>query len=287
MGEAMLTGALQKNRHAPSVLETDARERSTAQCVSLDPSTTAPFSAVCAERPNVRPFAHILSRCHGRRMRFSNTGSPIELTHVVPGELVNLRDGSTEDVPLCVDLPTCYRVPKRRGMYVLEHNGVEARVYRRRWRWYIAVGEQPERVLHKTEDASLAQALWAAECHIDRFHFSDGTRRPCPEGYVYFLQSVLGGPIKVGYAADLRSRISNIQVGHPEELEVIGVVRGTPELEEALHKELAWCHVRGEWFASSEALRLAIEDLEGRDELGERLVDVVRRGLFEKEDCDA
>jgi hypothetical protein len=287
MGETMVTGGLQKNRHASSVLETAARERNTAQRVSIGPSATAQFSAYCAQRPSVRRFAHIRPFCHGRPMRFPIAGDPIALTHLVPGELVNLRDGSSEDVVVGVDLPTCHRVPKRRGMYAFARNGVEACIYRRRWRWYIAVGDHPERGLHKTEDASLAQALWVAECHIDRFYFSDGTRRPCPEGHVYFLQSVRGGPIKVGYAADLRARVSNIQVGHPEELEVIGVVRGTPELEEALHKEFAWCHVRGEWFAPSEALRLAIDDLEERDELGERLVDVVRSGLFEEEDCDA
>lgn len=66
--------------------------------------------------------------------------------------------------------------------------------------------------------------------------------------YVYFIQAVDGGPIKIGYGADVTARLNGLQTGSPVTLRIIGICEGDRELEQKLHKELAAHHVRGEWF---------------------------------------
>lgn len=69
--------------------------------------------------------------------------------------------------------------------------------------------------------------------------------------FVYVVQAGKNGPIKVGSATDVRSRLSGLQSGHYEDLCLVATLpdpHGTFEL--AIHRHLADAHLRGEWFHS-------------------------------------
>lgn len=66
--------------------------------------------------------------------------------------------------------------------------------------------------------------------------------------YVYFVQRDDDGPIKVGFANDPDARLSELQVGCPDELNLVGFIHGTARDEKRLHAMLAPGRIRGEWF---------------------------------------
>ena len=72
---------------------------------------------------------------------------------------------------------------------------------------------------------------------------------PIP-GWVYFIQGVDGGPIKIGFAADVASRLADLQVSNPYELRVLlAVASDSPlRLEKVVHGRFKAHHLRGEWF---------------------------------------
>lgn len=61
-----------------------------------------------------------------------------------------------------------------------------------------------------------------------------------------------GGPYKIGYAADPKSRLSNLQVGQAVEIKLHYSEETDTEkakvIEKIIHKTLAHKRVRGEWF---------------------------------------
>ena len=74
------------------------------------------------------------------------------------------------------------------------------------------------------------------------------------ETTIYFIQCAgPDGPIgvKIGYARDPGSRVTNLQTGSPYPLKLIGriVVEDGPGVESNLHGMFARAHIRGEWFA--------------------------------------
>lgn len=78
---------------------------------------------------------------------------------------------------------------------------------------------------------------------------------------VYFVQAGgLGRPIKIGYSGTIFKRITEIQVGCPDDVEVLLTYPGTKTDELALHQQFASDWLRGEWFMPSEDLLTYIED---------------------------
>jgi hypothetical protein len=73
-------------------------------------------------------------------------------------------------------------------------------------------------------------------------------------GTVYFVRSENGGPIKIGFAVDLKSRISNLQTGRPDKLCVLHVQGGTEDDEKKLHEKFNAHSINGEWFHPGEDL---------------------------------
>lgn len=65
---------------------------------------------------------------------------------------------------------------------------------------------------------------------------------------VYILYSHIHQAIKVGYASDISSRISTIQISTPEKLSLMFTFEGGKELEQYFHERLKPFHIRGEWF---------------------------------------
>ena len=75
-------------------------------------------------------------------------------------------------------------------------------------------------------------------------------KSPQPPGYVYFVQPQSGGRIKVGTSSRkaLDRRMSEISVGSPEPLVLLGVVDRKEFPEKSLHRRFAEHRRHGEWF---------------------------------------
>ena len=71
---------------------------------------------------------------------------------------------------------------------------------------------------------------------------------------IYFIQPEAGGPVKIGYASNLRNRASNIQTGTWIPLVVRCVMEGDIAVEKMIHAKFAELRIRGEWFAPEKQL---------------------------------
>ena len=66
---------------------------------------------------------------------------------------------------------------------------------------------------------------------------------------VYFIQAGENGPVKVGYAVCVESRLATLQTAHPQKLIVLRVMeRAGIHEEKRLHKLYKKRKIRGEWF---------------------------------------
>jgi predicted DNA-binding transcriptional regulator AlpA len=64
---------------------------------------------------------------------------------------------------------------------------------------------------------------------------------------VYFIRS--GPYIKIGVADDIPQRLKDLQIGNPEKLELLRVVKGGGhDAEKYFHSVFEKFHIRGEWF---------------------------------------
>lgn len=71
---------------------------------------------------------------------------------------------------------------------------------------------------------------------------------------VYFVRAD-NGYVKIGFATDVASRFSDLQVGSPVPLTLVGVIEhGDRELESYYHRHFACDRVKGEWFLPSSKL---------------------------------
>ncbi len=67
---------------------------------------------------------------------------------------------------------------------------------------------------------------------------------------IYAVQAGTNGPIKIGFAKDIKSRMASIQTGCPDRLTLLGTceVEDDSLVEKYLHKLNSAFHLRGEWF---------------------------------------
>lgn len=82
-------------------------------------------------------------------------------------------------------------------------------------------------------------------------------KRPC----VYFIRSGRHGPIKIGYAKTLRSRLHALSTAHHDELLVLATLAGGDVQERRMHEKFAAYRLRGEWFEPAEELLAFIETI--------------------------
>lgn len=76
---------------------------------------------------------------------------------------------------------------------------------------------------------------------------------------IYFIQSVIGGPVKIGTANNIEVRIKQHQTGSPFTLKIIKTIENVSrKTERELHKIYSDYRVHGEWF-SEEILKLNFE----------------------------
>lgn len=80
---------------------------------------------------------------------------------------------------------------------------------------------------------------------------------------VYFIQAIIGGPIKIGLARDVTQRVAALQIGCPFRLQVLCTMPGERRQELSLHRRFeALCHGH-EWFRPEGALVEFIASLGG------------------------
>lgn len=91
----------------------------------------------------------------------------------------------------------------------------------------------------------------------------DGFKRR--KAIVYFIQSGgERGPIKIGTATNLGSRLSQLQVSTHRRLVVLGTIDGDERVEAQQHERFAKYHLKGEWFRCAGTLAEFVKTLKKR-----------------------
>jgi len=86
--------------------------------------------------------------------------------------------------------------------------------------------------------------------------------------FVYFIQGIDGGLIKIGSTSDVKSRLKTLQAGSPVLLRVLGSIEGSLTGELGLHKRLAAYRTHGEWFVPhAEVIGVMTATLAGETDL--------------------
>lgn len=158
----------------------------------------------------------------------------------------------------------------------------------RQWSWPKGDPRWDDYWKRKREEENAAEEqkrLWQKEkedqARIDKYF----RRHP---GFVYFIQGENGGPIKIGYTKDLKSRLSSIQTGHPDILKLLACFPANEKDEQKLHKKFDALRLRGEWFKPLQILLDEIDAIiEKHKELNESKINYhhkVRYPLAEKVD---
>lgn len=78
---------------------------------------------------------------------------------------------------------------------------------------------------------------------------------------IYFIETPCGQYVKAGYTTDLYPRLSTIQTGNPQELQVMFVIQGDRRVEQEVHSALRPFHVRGEWFRRTKEVEALLSEL--------------------------
>lgn len=81
-------------------------------------------------------------------------------------------------------------------------------------------------------------------------------------GWVYFVQGVDGGPIKIGCSTNVGARLRDLQGASPTRLRIIGVIPSADMLadEASWHRQHAAYRLLGEWFEPAATLTREIGD---------------------------
>lgn len=66
--------------------------------------------------------------------------------------------------------------------------------------------------------------------------------------YVYFIEAVGQGKVKIGFSSDVESRVRQLRTGSPYDLEIVGQVNGGADLEQLLHQKFSSYRDDKEWF---------------------------------------
>lgn len=88
--------------------------------------------------------------------------------------------------------------------------------------------------------------------------FVDGESQ-ITNGYVYFIEALGIGHIKIGWSINPLKRLAQLQTGSAARLQLLGYIPGKKPFEQKLHKDFAHlCH-HDEWFHGTEELRSYIQ----------------------------
>ena len=81
-------------------------------------------------------------------------------------------------------------------------------------------------------------------------------------GFVYFIVPEDDEFMKIGFAADVESRIAQLQTGNPRRLQLVAAVSGTLRLEQEFHRIMRPYRTSGEWYKLEGAPRKLLTLLE-------------------------
>ena len=92
--------------------------------------------------------------------------------------------------------------------------------------------------------------------------------------YVYFIRAGNVGPIKIGVATNIQSRMDTLQTGNHLKLALVASIKCDSRLhalyiEKNLHKLFHYKHIRGEWFCGS----IRLKDVDEFQEAEKKLLD--------------
>lgn len=84
---------------------------------------------------------------------------------------------------------------------------------------------------------------------------------------VYFVQQGANGPIKIGRSnfCDLDTRITTLQTGNPQKLNLLARFAATPAYEIVLHRMFEDSNIRGEWYTPTQDLLDIIDMIRNKD----------------------
>ena len=118
----------------------------------------------------------------------------------------------------------------------------------------------------KSEIYDLRLQLQKAKEHIallskhNRRKVRDNSCKDKPT-YVYALQAVVSGLVKVGITTDIKKRKRDLQNGCGQSLNLLMLVEGTTELEKSIHSAFKDHRLEGEWFKPDDVLLAFIDSL--------------------------
>lgn len=88
---------------------------------------------------------------------------------------------------------------------------------------------------------------------------------------IYFARMRNGGPIKIGYTTDVKSRFCALQTSAPTTLVCLRLIEGTIKEEQEIHRKFHRIRKHGEWFRSTLPLTKYIASLAPKDLRGSSL----------------
>jgi hypothetical protein len=77
---------------------------------------------------------------------------------------------------------------------------------------------------------------------------------------VYFIRAGEGGPVKIGVAGDVASRLAEFQTAHFQTLHIIREMDGDTLAEREMHRRFKHRHIRGEWFEFDPEMLTVVPD---------------------------
>jgi len=78
---------------------------------------------------------------------------------------------------------------------------------------------------------------------------------------IYFIQSVSGGPIKIGVSNSPKNRLKDIQLMCPYKLNLLATIKGDRKKEQLLHRKFKKYRLHGEWFEDNNEIKKYINKI--------------------------
>jgi hypothetical protein len=74
------------------------------------------------------------------------------------------------------------------------------------------------------------------------------------ESYIYIVRAGDDGPVKIGWTANPKARLSYLAVDNPAPLRLLALTSGSMKEEKELHRRFAEHRIRGEWYRPEKEL---------------------------------
>lgn len=95
---------------------------------------------------------------------------------------------------------------------------------------------------------------------------------------IYFVQQIIGGPVKIGLTWDASRRLVELTLWAPHPLKLLATCPGDKYVERNVQDCFADCHYHNEWFHPNPRLLAAIEAIASGVPLAEAIDLKDRRG---------